>query len=152
MMMKKTLLAVAMLGAVVGAQAEETAPVVGPYAGPFAYGPVSVNEELIKAQVEYQRQAYEHFVAQQKLARENTPEFLRIPAVPARPAFEAPSFEDMTAMSEQMREEAMQRSQAYQQSFAQPMDIEKALSERQKELDAALADAEKRADELAKAL
>jgi len=150
-MIKKTLLAAAIVGAAVAAQAEETAPVVMPYAGPFAYGPVTVNEDLIKAQVEYQRQAYAHFVAQQKQARENTPAFLRIPPVPARPAFDATSFQDMTGMNERMREEAVQRAEAFQQSFSQPMDIEKALSERQKELDAALADAEKRAEELAKA-
>lgn len=151
-MMKKTLFAVAMLGAVVAAQAEETTQVVRPYAGPFAFGPVTVNEDLIKAQVEYQRQAYEHFVAQQKQARENTPAFLRIPPVPAMPAFDATPFQDMTAMNEKMREEAAQRAEAYRQSFTQPVDIEKALSERQKELDAALADAEKRADEMAKSL
>jgi len=150
-MMKKTLLAAAILGAAVGAQAEETAQVVAPYAGPFAYGPVTVNEDLIKAQVAYQRQAYEHFVAQQSLARENTPAFLRIPAVPAVSAFDATAFQDMTGMHERMREEAAQRSQAFQQSFTQPMDIDKALSERQTELDANLADAEKRAEEMAKA-
>jgi len=51
-----------------------------------------------------------------------------------------------------MREEAAQRSQAFRQSFTQPMDTDKALSERQKELDATLADAEKRAEEMAKFL
>ena len=41
------------------------------------------NEDLVKAYIDYQRKAYAHFVEQQKLARENTPEFLRIPAIPA---------------------------------------------------------------------
>ena len=55
-------------------------------------------------------------------------------------------------MSAPQFEEAAKRAEAFRQSFTQPMDIEKALSERRKELDAALADAEKRADELAKSL
>ena len=40
-------------------------------------------------QIAYQRQAHAHFVAQQQRARENTPEFLRIPPVPSVPAFDA---------------------------------------------------------------
>ena len=150
-MMKKTLLAVAIVGAAVAAQGEESAQVVMPYAGPFGYGPVTVNEDVIKAQVEYQRQAYAQFVALQQQARENTPAFLRIPPVPSLPAFDAARFQALAGLSEQMRAEAEQRAAAFQQGFTQPMDIEQALSERQEALDAALADAEKRAEELAKA-
>jgi len=49
-------------------------------------------------------------------------------------------------------EEAAKRAEAFQRSFTQPMDIEQELSERRKELDEALADAEKRPEELAKSL
>jgi len=154
-MMNKTLLAVAILGASVGAQAEGTAEPVPPYAAPFAYAPVApvtVNEDLVKAYIDYQRKAYAHFVEQQKLARENTPEFLRIPAIPAVPSFGNTSLPGMPGTSAPQFEEAAKRAEAFQRSFTQPMDIEKELSERRNELEAALADAEKRADELAKSL
>jgi hypothetical protein len=151
--MKKTLLAAAILAASVGAQAEGNPQMALPYAAPFAYAPVvTVNEDLAKAYIAFQQKAYERFVAQQKLARENIPAHLRILAIPAVPAFGAKPFQHLARINRNAMEEAVKRAEAFQRSFNQPVDIEKALSERRNELDSVLADAEKRADEVATSL
>ena len=68
--MKRTLLAAALLGATVAAQAEQTNQVVAyPYAMPFAYAPVvpgQVDENALKAYVEFQKKAYEQHLAYQR--------------------------------------------------------------------------------------
>ncbi len=73
-MNKKIMLAAALVGASVGVQAEQTTQVVYPYGVPFAYAPVApvqleINEELVKAYVEYQQKAYQHFLAYQQQER-----------------------------------------------------------------------------------
>ena len=159
--MKKTLLAAAILSASVGAQAEETSQPMFPFS--HAPAPV-VDQETVQAWLEMNQKAREYFIAYhaqvveaQKQARANTPEFLRIPAIPQIPKFDADRFQAFVAMSENIREDVRKlsesRIQAFQQSFVNPVvDIERVLVDRQKELDTALADAEKRADEIAKSL
>ncbi len=165
--MKKTLLAVAVLGASVAASAAETTTVTFPQAMPFGYAPVmapAVDQETMKAWVEMNQKAYESFVAYQKQAmeaqrqaRENTPEFLRIPAIPEVPSFDTAQFQAMTAEADRMRAEFQKEmenhTQGFQQSMSNPaVDIERILSERQKALDEAVAEVEKRTDEMAKSL
>ncbi len=159
--MKKTLLVAAILGASVGAQAEETSQPMFP----FVYAPAPVvDQETVQAWREMNQKAREHFIAYhaqvveaQKKARANTPEFLRIPAIPQVPKVDVARFQDVAAMSENMREDVRKQSesriQAFQQSFVNPVvDIERVLADRQKELDTALANAETRADQIAKSL
>ena len=165
--MRKTLLAAAVLGAAVAAHAEETTTVAFPYATPFAYAPVTapvIDQETMKAWVEMNQKAHESFLAYQKhameaqrQARANTPEFLRIPAIPEVPRFDTAQFQAMTADTDRMREEFQRAMEAQTQGFQQnpgnpAEDIEKALSERQKALDEAVAEAEKRTEEMAKSL
>ena len=163
--MRKTLLAAAVLGASAAAHAGETTTVTFPYATPFAYAPVTapvVDQETVKAWVEMNQKAHESFLAYQKQvlvaqrqARENTPEFLRIPAIPELPAFDMARFQAMTAESDRMREQFQKdmQPQSLTQSTANPaLDIEQALSERQKALDEAIAEVEKRTEEMAKSL
>ena len=66
-------------------------------------------------------------------------------------------FQAMTAESDRMREELrkdmQKQTQGFQRALTNPVpDIEQVLSERQEALDAAVADAERRTDELAKSL
>ncbi len=165
--MKKTLLAVAVLGASVAANAAETTTVTFPHVAPFGHAPViapAVDQESMKAWVEMNQKAYESFVAYQKQAmeaqrqaRENTPEFLRIPAVPQVPSFDTAQFQAMTAEADRMRAEFQKEmenhTQGFQQSMSNPaVDIERVLRERQKALDEAVAEVEKRTDEMAKSL
>ena len=165
--MKKTLLAVAVLGAAVVAQAAETTTVRFPNATPFVHVPVTapvVDQERMNAWVEMNRRVHESFMAYQKQAmeaqrqaRENTPAFLRIPAVPELPKFDVAQFQAMTAESDRMREELRKgmekQTQSLQQALANPLpDIEQVLSEREEALDAAVADAERRTEEMAKSL
>ena len=159
--MKNTLLAAAILGASVSAQAEEVTQIMFP----FAHAPVPVvDQETVKAWAEMNEKAREHFLAYhtqvvvaQKQARASTPAFLRIPAVPEVPKFDVARFQEFAAMGEDMRVDIQKQTerhmQALRQSFVNPVfDIEKRLAERQKELDAALSNAEERADEIAKSL
>ncbi len=161
--MKKTLLAAAVLGATVVAHADETTTVVFPYATPSAYAPV-MDQETMKTWMELNRKAHEAFLAYQKQAmeaqrqaRENTPEFLRIPALPEVPRFDLAQFQAMTAETDRMREE-FEKSMGTQALGYQPtmttseVDIDKVLSERQKALDEAVAKVEKRTEEMAKSL
>lgn len=165
--MRNTLLAAAVLGASVAAHAAETTTVSFPYATPFAYAPVTapvVEQETMAAWIEMNRKVQESFVAYQKQAmearrqaRENTPEFLRIPAIPEQPKFDSVQFQAMTAETDRMREEMQKemekQAQSYQRSMGNPaVDIEQVLSERQKALDEAVAKAEKRTEEMAKSL
>ncbi len=166
--MKKTLLAAAVLGASVAVHAAETTTVTFPYATPFASAPVTVvpvvDKERLNAWTEMNRKAYESFMAYhkqameaQKQARENTPAFLRIPAVPELPKFDIAQFQAMTAESERMREEFRKEMEkqtlSLQRTQVNPVaDIEQVLSDRQKALDAAVADAERRTEEMAKSL
>ena len=165
--MKKTLIAAAVLGASMAAHAAETTTVTFPYATPFATAPVTVpvvDQERFSAWVEMNRKAYQSFAAYQKQAMEaqrraweNTPAFLRIPAVPELPKFDVAQFQAMTAESERMREEFRKEMEepapSLQRTQVNPAaDISKVLSDRQKALDAALADAERRTEEMAKSL
>ncbi len=158
-MNKKTVLAAALLGASVGVQAEQTTQIVYPYGVPLGYAPVvpvqlEVNEELVKAYVEYQRKAYQHFLAYQQQVRENTPTILHIPAVPQVPAFNAARMQEFATRDEQLREQIRaESSDIFQPELMTPgADIEQSIAEREQQLEAALAAAQKRLDERQKEL
>ena len=158
-MNKKIMLAAALLGASVGVQAEQTTQVGYPYGVPFAYVPVApvqleVNEEVLKAYVEYQQKAYQHFLAYQQQVRENTPSILRIPAVPQVPAFDVARMQEFAARDERMREQIQAESgNVFQPNLMTPgADIEQTIADREQQLEAALAAAQKRLDERQKEL
>ncbi len=163
--MRKTLIAAAVLGATVAAHAEQTTQIAYPYAMPFVYTPVAyapvaplqVDEAQAKAYVEYQQKAHEQYLAYQRQVQASTPEFLRIPAVPALPALNVQTMRDVAAESEQMRAAAeadnARRAAALTQSMTAPLgDLDKTIAEREKELDAALAGMQQRLDERQKVL
>ena len=153
-MNSKILLAAALLGVSTGAHAEQTTQIFYPYAVPFAYAPVApvqleVNEELVKAYVDYQRKAYEHFLSYQQQARENTPAILRIPAVPPVPALDAARLQELPTTRERMPQQFLtEPSEVFQPELMTPdADIEQRIAEREQQLEAALAAAQKRLDE-----
>ena len=165
--MKKTLFAVAVLGVSVAANAAETTTVTVPNITPFGYAPVvvpAVDQESMKAWMEMNQKAHESFLAYQKQAmeaqrqaRENMPEYLRIPAIPEVPSFDTAQFQAMTAEADRMRAEFQKEMESQMQGFQPSMsnptvDIERVLSERQKALDEAVAEVQKRTDETAKSL
>ena len=161
--MKRTLFALAALGAAFAAHAEQATQVVYPYAMPYAtpytlpyaYGPIAplqVDENVVKAMAEYQQKVYEQQLAYQRLIQANTPAILRIPAVPQMPAFNSTLMQDVVAESEQLRAEAeadsARRAEDLQQSMTLPAaDIDQAFADREQELDAALAGIQQRLDE-----
>ena len=136
-----SLFAAAILG-ISTAQAEEattTAQVVHPYFAPVTIAPVTVDEETLKAYMEYQKKAYEHFLQYQQLVAANTPDYLRIPAVPPVPTLHQHFPHHPFAMAPHMPE-AFERG-PYTGNIGQ------AFAERQEQLDANLEKAQARLTE-----
>lgn len=148
--------AAALLGSA-AALAEETTPVAQPAYAPFAYAPVALDQEQLKAYVEAQQKAYAQFLAYQQQVDANTPAFLRIPPIPQRPEFNTGPIQDIAAenqqMFEQLQREHAEREQALRQSFSNPIpNIEQAFAERENTLNAALDGIQARLTERQKSL
>jgi hypothetical protein len=153
-----TLLAAAILGAsaVQAAEATPTTQVVYPYFAPVAVAPVTVDADTLKAFIEYQQKSYQYYLQVQQQIAAQTPEYLRIPAIPQVPAFDQREFQAPFAMDPTLQQE-MDRQRAefeaqMQRAAAGPYDINQAIAERQKQIDDNLQDAQNRLTERQKTL
>jgi len=149
-----SLLAVAALLGSTAALAEQTTPVAQPTYAPFAYAPVALDQDQLKAYAEAQQKAYAQFLAYQQQRHANTPAFLRIPQLPE---FNTGPMQDIAAenqqMLEQLQREHAEREQAMRQSFSNPTpNIEQAFAERENTLNAALDSIQERLSERQKSL
>jgi len=134
------------------------APVaVAPVAvAPVAVAPVTLDADTLKALIEYQQKAYQYYLQVQQQIAAQTPEYLRIPAIPQVPAFDQHAFQAPFAMNPTLQQE-MDRQRAefeaqMQRAAAGPYNINQAIAERQKQIDDNLQDAQNRLTERQKTL